>query len=128
MALDLTIFTFDEPLTEPQLDVKDQGPEEEYYEGPIWDDEMKARPQFTFSEEEILEDELSVYSDHILKKTTLKLHEAKEVVENNNNEKPRAKVQRNRTRTTKVKNERMAAKLTKEVDFTEFTSEKDSLE
>ena len=74
---------------------------------------MKARPQFTFYEEEILEDELSVYSDHIMENSTLELHEAKEVVENNNNENQRMRVQRKRTRKTKDKNERMASKLTK---------------
>ena len=45
------------------------------------------RPQFTISEEEILEDELSVNSNHIFENSTLELHKAKEVVENNNNEK-----------------------------------------
>jgi len=77
VALDLAIFTFDEPLTKPYLDINVQSPEEEYDEGPIWDDEIKARSQFT--EEEILEDELSVNSNHILKNSTLELHKLKKL-------------------------------------------------
>jgi len=79
IALDLVIFSFDEPLAEPYLDVNDQSLEEDYDKGPIWDDEIMDKPQFIISEGEILEDELSVYNNHILTHTTLELHELKKL-------------------------------------------------
>jgi hypothetical protein len=109
VALDLAIFTFDEPLAKTYLVVNNQTSEEGNDEGPIWDDEVIVKIQFPNSKEEILEDKLSV-NNKILENTTLEFHQAKEVVEKNNEKSRRGM---NRTRKTKDKNERMAAKLTK---------------